>query len=103
MELVLRTILCAVESKLATRPMPVELVMPDGARAGSPDAAIRLTLKNNTTLAHLAAGEVGVLGEDYVEGKLDVDGSMRDLLYLAPALLPGSPVDAARHGWLTGL
>src|SRR3546814_20536758 len=83
--------------------MPVELVMPCGAWTCSPDASIRLTLKNNTSLAHLAAGEVGVLGEDYVEGKLDIDGSMRDLMYLAAAILPGSPVDAARNGCLTGL
>ena len=77
--------------------------MPDGAKAGSSDAPVRLTLKNNATLAHLAAGEVGVLGEDYVEGRLDIDGSMRDLMRLAAAILPGSPVDAARSGWLTSL
>lgn len=97
------TILSVVESKLAALPLPVGLVMPDGAKAGAPDASIRLILKSNATLAHLAAGEVGILGEDYVEGKLDIDGSMRDLMHLAAAILPGSPVDAARNGWLTSL
>ncbi|WP_370635994.1 class I SAM-dependent methyltransferase [Paralcaligenes sp. KSB-10] len=77
--------------------------MPDGARLGAPNPQVRMTIKDRATLAHLATGEVGVLGEDYVEGKLDIDGSMRDLMRVAAAILPGSPVDAARGGWLTGL
>jgi cyclopropane-fatty-acyl-phospholipid synthase len=97
------SILSAVENKLANLPLPVELVMPDGSRAGASDPKIRFKLKDRATLLHLAAGEVGVLGEDYVEGKLDIDGSMRDLMAVAAAILPGSPVDAARQGWLTGL
>jgi cyclopropane-fatty-acyl-phospholipid synthase len=64
---------------------------------------VRLTVKDKSTLAHLAAGQVGVLGEDYVEGKFDIDGSMRDLMRLAAAILPGSPIDAARVGRLTEL
>src|SRR5690606_35600584 len=38
-----------------------------------------------------------------VEGKFTFDGSMRDLMGLAAAILPTSPVDAAQSGWLTGL
>lgn len=102
-EHVLSTILSVVEKKLEGLPVPVEIVLPDGARAGAADAPVRLSLKDNATLAHLSAGQVGVLGEDYVEGRLDIDGSMRDLMRLAAAILPGSPVDAARNGWLTGL
>ncbi|HEY9571775.1 MAG TPA: SAM-dependent methyltransferase, partial [Pusillimonas sp.] len=60
-------------------PLPVQLIMPDGQKVGSPDAEIRLTVKDRSTLAHLATGQVGGLGEDYVEGKFDIDGSMRDL------------------------
>src|SRR3546814_3915004 len=40
---------------------------------------------------------------DYVEGKFDIDGSMRDLMRLAAAILPGSPIEAARVGRLTEL
>src|SRR5690606_4859530 len=70
---------------------------------GVPGADVCLTIKDRATLASLAAGQVGVLGEDYVEGKFDVDGSMRDLMRLAAAILPGSPIDAARIGRLTEL
>ena len=44
-----------------------------------------------------------MLGEDYVEGKFDVEGSMRDLMRLAATILPGSPIEAARVGRLTDL
>lgn len=99
----MNSVLSAVENKLAALPLPVELAMPDGTRLGAANARIRIAAKDRSTLAHLAAGQVGVLGEDYVQGKLDIEGSMRDLMAMAAAILPGSPVDAARGGWLTGL
>ncbi|OWT57423.1 class I SAM-dependent methyltransferase [Candidimonas nitroreducens] len=99
----MNSVLSAVENKLAALPLPVELTMPDGTRVGAANARIRITAKDKSALAHLAAGQVGVLGEDYVQGKLDIEGSMRDVMAMAAAILPGSPVDAARGGRLTGL
>lgn len=96
-------ILSAVEAKIASLPSPVQLIMPDGAKVGASDAPVVLKIHDRSVLANLAAGQVGKLGEDYVEGKFDVDGSMRDLMHLAAAILPGSPVEAARGGWLTDL
>ncbi len=96
-------VLSAVESKLSSLPLPVQLVLPDGQTVGASNPDVRLTVKDMSTLAHLASGQVGQLGEDYVEGKFDVDGSMRDLMSVAAAILPGSPIDAARVGRLTGL
>ncbi|NYT59696.1 class I SAM-dependent methyltransferase [Alcaligenaceae bacterium] len=97
------SVLSVVETKLASLPLPVQLIMPDGQKVGDPNAQIRLIVKDRSTLAHLATGQVGLLGEDYVEGKFDIDGSMRDLMRLAAAILPGSPIDAARVGRLTEL
>ncbi|MFC3339478.1 class I SAM-dependent methyltransferase [Paracandidimonas soli] len=77
--------------------------MPDGARLGDSQPQVRLWIKDRSTLAHLAAGQAGVLGQAYVEGKFDVDGSMRDLMKVAAAILPGSPVEAAHGGWFTDL
>ena len=96
-------VLSVVESKLFSLPLPVQVIMPDGQHLGASDANIRLTIKDRSTLANLASGQVGVLGEDYVEGKFDVQGSMRDLMRLAAAILPGSPIDAARVGRFTEL
>ncbi len=97
------SVLSAVEEKLAALPEPVQLVMPDGQRAGAADPLVTLHINDTAVLANLAAGQVGKLGEDYVEGKFDFDGSMRDLMHLAAAILPGSPVEAAQGGWLTSL
>ncbi|PLC53787.1 SAM-dependent methyltransferase [Pollutimonas nitritireducens] len=96
-------VLSAVENKLFSLPLPVRIIMPDGQMLGVPGADVCLVIKDRSTLANLVAGQVGVLGEDYVEGKFDVDGSMRDLMRLASAILPGSPIDAARIGRLTDL
>ena len=97
------SILSAVESKLASLPLPVRLTLPDGNTVGPADAVVHLTVRDATTLAHLAAGQVGTLGEDYVEGKFEVEGSMRDLMRAAAAILPQSPIDAARSGMFTTL
>jgi len=92
-----------VERKLQALPVSVQLVLPDGTKIGAPDSAVRFTVHEKSALAHMAAGEVGVLGEDYVEGRVDIDGAMRDVMAAATALLPNSPIDAARGGWLTSL
>lgn len=90
-----------IEKKLATLPLPVALEMPDGAKVGTRDASVRLRVKDSAVLTHLAAGQVGVLGEDYVDGKFDFEGSMRDLMRMAASVLPGSPIDASQLGWLS--
>ncbi|EHK64168.1 cyclopropane-fatty-acyl-phospholipid synthase [Achromobacter arsenitoxydans SY8] len=95
--------LSVVERKLQALPVPVQLVLPDGAVLGAPDPRVRFVTHDKTALAHLAEGAVGVLGQDYVEGRIDIEGSMRDVMKAAAALLPGSPMDAARGGWLTEL
>ncbi|MEO6984207.1 MAG: class I SAM-dependent methyltransferase [Paralcaligenes sp.] len=97
------SVFSAIENKIASLPVSLELVLPDGTHLGNPGSQVRMMVKDKASLVHLAAGQVGVIGQDYVEGKIDIDGSMRDLMHLAAAILPGSPVDAARGGWLTGL
>lgn len=92
-----------IEKKLNSLPMPVALEMPDGQKIGATDARIDLVIKDSSVLSHFAAGEVGTLGEDYVDGKFEFEGSMRDLMRMAVAILPGSPVDNAQHGGFTAL
>ncbi len=96
-------LLSVVERKLQALPVPVQLVLPDGTVLGAPDPRVRFVTHDTTALAHLAEGAVGVLGQDYVEGRIDIEGSMRDVMAAAAALLPGSPLEAARGGWLTDL
>lgn len=96
-------VVSVVEKKLASLPLSVQVQMPGGEKVGPDDARIRLKVKDNATLMHLASGEAGTLGEDYVEGKFDFEGSMRDLMLLASSILPGSPIDTAKGNWFTAL
>mgnify|MGYP006948350190 CR=1 FL=1 len=55
-------LLSVVERKLEALPVPVQLVLPDGAVLGPPDPRVRFVAHDKTALAHLAEGAVGVLG-----------------------------------------
>ncbi|MGB3742077.1 MAG: class I SAM-dependent methyltransferase [Castellaniella sp.] len=92
-----------IENKLGALSIPVSMELPDGQRVGAADAQVHFIIKDSSVLTHFAAGEVGALGEDYVEGKFQFNGSVRNLMSLASSILPGSPVEAAELGWLTGL
>lgn len=92
-----------VEKKIASLPVKVCLHLPDGARVGPPDAAVELTIHDLRALKNLASGDIGKVGEDYVEGRIDIRSPMRDLMAAATAMLPDSPVEAARQGVFGGL
>ena len=96
-------VLSLVEKKLASLPLPVQVVLPDGQKAGADNARISLKVKDTSTLRHLASGDAGTLGEDYVEGKFEFEGSMRDLMLLASSILSGSPIEVAKGSWLTSM
>jgi cyclopropane-fatty-acyl-phospholipid synthase len=89
-----------IERKLANLTVPLQLVMPSGQILGPNDCELRFVVKDPSALAHMATGQVGGLGRDYVEGKVDFQGSMRALMRAVAGLLPESPVKAPRGGWL---
>lgn len=92
-----------VESKLASLPITVSVKLPNGDVVGPDDAQLAVRIKDNATLALLSAGQVGSLGEAYVEGTFDFDGSVRDLMTVAAAILPDSPMNQMRAGAFTNL
>ncbi len=85
-----------VEKKLAAMPVAVRLQMPDGQWLGHKDARVQFMAKSQLALKHLAAGDIGKIGEDYVEGRVEINSSMRELMAAAAGLLPGNPVDSAK-------
>lgn len=92
-----------VEGKLGSLSVGVRLQMPGGQWIGPPNAQIEFVAKTNTALKNLAAGDIGKVGDDYVESRIDIKGSMRELMAAATAMLPGSPVEAARQGAFSAL
>src|SRR5262245_45270368 len=88
-----------LESHLTALPVTVALELPGGRRLGPADAALRLAFQDWSGLATLAAGQIGKVGEDYVEERVRIDGSMRDLMTAAAAMLPGTPVASDTAWW----
>jgi cyclopropane-fatty-acyl-phospholipid synthase len=88
-----------LEQQLAALPVTVSLGLPGNRRVGAADAAVRLGFQDWSGLATLAAGQIGKIGEDYVEQRVKIEGTMRDLMTAAAALLPGSPVASDTSWW----
>ena len=97
------SILRMAERKLASLPVAVQMKLPEGSTIGAMSPELRLTVKDKGTLVNFATGQVGGLGEDYVEGRFEVEGSLRDLMNVAAALLDANPVNIVRGNWLTDL
>jgi cyclopropane-fatty-acyl-phospholipid synthase len=95
----------ALEQRLGSLSLPIAVILPGGRRIGRKDAAVTLRLNDLSPLTHLIMGEVGKVGQDYVEGKLDLDGGMRELMAAAAELMPGDPTQPsgappAPIGWV---
>ena len=88
----------ALEQRIERLNPTLALVLPGGQRIGRSAAAVTVRLKELGPLAHIATGEIGKVGEDYVEGRIEIDGSMRDLLEIGAGLMPGDPTDASAVG-----
>jgi len=90
-----------VQARLSARAPGLAVLLPGGQRLGAADARVQLTLSDWASLAHLAAGQVGRLGEDYVEGRIDLAGTMRDIAEAAGNLIDADPTQPGRQatGW----
>ena len=97
----------ALGAQLARLPLPCALLLPDGSRLGTAASPVTLGLRDARLLPALLAGRVGALGEAYVEGRLELQGSLRDLCEVAAALVgdaaaPAAPPSALAR-WAAGL
>jgi len=88
----------ALEQRLEKLTLPLAIVLPGGQRIGSAGAAVTVRLKNLFPLSHIVTGQIGKVGEDYVEGRIEIEGSMRDLMAIGAELMPGDPTDASAVG-----
>ena len=48
----------------------------------------------------MPAGQIGALAEEYVEGTLNIEGRMRDVMTVAASLLQSDPVRGTSHWWV---
>jgi cyclopropane-fatty-acyl-phospholipid synthase len=87
------------EQQMAGLPLPCSVALPDGQRIGAREPRLLFVIRDLRALLHLTQGAIGRLAEDYVEGRLDIEGNMHDLMAAAPALLRSDPTHET-HGWL---
>jgi cyclopropane-fatty-acyl-phospholipid synthase len=80
-----------VEAKLVAQAPGLAVLLPSGHRIGTPDAHVRLELADWAPLAHVASGRIGGLAQDWVEGRVELHGNMRDVAAAAAGLVDGDP------------
>ena len=96
----MQSLIPKIESQLAALPVPIALELPDGRRVSTtPNSRVTLAFSEWSALAKLAARQIGAIGEAYVEGKVQIQGAMRDLTDAAVGLLPGNPAETTAGWW----
>ncbi len=93
------SLLPKIESQLSSLPVPVTLQLPDGRKVAKPGSRVTLAFSEWSALAKLTARQIGAIGEAYVEGRVQIEGKMRDLIDVAVSLLPGNPAETNTGWW----
>ena len=75
---------------------PLAVVLPDGSRIdfGQPPSVV-LKVRDHETLAALAKPTLGALGAAFVEGGIDIDGDMAEVVRMAETLSNAAGVTAS--------
>ena len=98
----IRHLVPQIESRIEHLPTQVAVQLPAGPLIGPPGAPVRMSFSHWTSLTRLRSGHIGALAEEYVEGKLRLEGCMRDVMAVAASLLPANPAQGDA-GWWAGL
>ena len=85
-----------VEAKIAAQAPYLAVMLPSGRRIGARDARVRIELGDWLPLSHVATGRVGGLAQDWVEGRIELHGSMRDIASTAAGLVDRDPTAPRR-------
>jgi len=88
-----------IQNRMGAWPVSAAFILPGGQRVGARDTAVTLEFKQPSAALELARGRIGALGELFVEGAIDLHGSLRDLMSLAAALLSRSPTESPAGWW----
>ncbi len=76
-----------VRARFADRPLPLQLVFWDGdSFEFSPSPSVTLTLKSPAIVRYLWSGDFARLGDAFVEGTIEVDGRIDDVLEIGISL-----------------
>lgn len=88
-----------LEGRLVSLPLAVAVELPSGQRVGKSPSQVLLRFRSLAPLAALAAGHIGSLGAAVVEGQVEFEGKVRDIMRAASALLQSDPVRGTSSWW----
>ena len=80
-----------LERKLEGLDGSLAVLLPGGRRIGPDAARVTLGLRDLAPLMHVATGQIGRVAQDYVEGRLEIDGAMRDVMAVASRMIERDP------------
>ncbi|MBQ0133373.1 MAG: SAM-dependent methyltransferase, partial [Comamonas sp.] len=82
-----------LEKRLAALPVNVMVQLPDGKRLGTDaaDADVRMIMRSPAAYLALMQGRMGDLGSAVVEGWVDLEGNMHDVIAAGRGLLESDP------------
>ena len=96
----MKDLMKSLELSLAASPVSVQVQLPDGKRLGAKDPEVRLGFRDRLSMVALAMGEIGNVGAAIVEGRVAIEGNMRQLMAVATALLKMDPTSTdSGGGW----
>ena len=95
----MKDLMKSLELSLAASPVKLQVQLPDGKRLGAQDPDVRLGFKDRLSMVALAMGEIGNVGAAIVEGRVALEGSMRQLMAVATSLLKFDPTQAQSSNW----
>ena len=99
---VMKNSLTDLEHRLAALPIKVLVQLPDGQCLGSEPADVRLIMRSPAAYLALMQGRLGDLGSAVVEGWVDLQGNMHDVITAGRALLEADPTvstESDPHWW----
>jgi len=79
-----------VEQRIRQVSAPVNIRLWNGRQIQAPgSSSVTLTVKSASALAQLANPALGTLARSFVEGEIDIEGPMREILHAGEALVSG--------------
>lgn len=95
----MKQLLDSLEGRLAGLPVPMAVQLPTGRQLGAAQPAVTLRFRDRVALVALATGDLGNVGAAIVEGRVALEGAMRDLMAAAAGLLTRDPARDQHDGW----
>jgi cyclopropane-fatty-acyl-phospholipid synthase len=80
-------LLARVERRIQETRLPLAVRLWDGTRVGADQARVTVTINSPLALTALANPSLGALASSYVEGRIDADGPIRDVVRVGTALV----------------